>query len=253
MNKMITIKSKAEIELMKIAGRVTGETLKRVEEAVKPGVTTNELNKIAEDYIRSQGCLPSFKGYGGFPATVCASVNDVIIHGFPNNEPLREGDVVSIDVGACWKGYHGDAARTFAVGKVSDEAQRLIDVTKESFFEGLKFCKESFRVSDISKAVQDFVEENGFSVLRDFCGHGIGAEMHEDPEIPNYVSKRERGARLKNGMCIAVEPMVCQGKKDYFIADDGWAVFTKDGKLSAHYENSILITDGEPLLLTYVD
>ncbi len=249
---MINIKSKSEIELMKIAGRVTGEALKRVEEAVKVGVTTKELNDIAEKYIRSQGCIPSFKNYNGFPGSVCASVNDVIIHGFPNNKPLSEGDIVSIDVGACYKGYHGDAARTFGVGKISSEAQRLIDVTRESFFKGAEFAIEGFRIRDISSAIQSYVEENGFSVLRDYCGHGIGGHLHEEPDIPNYVCLN-RGPRLKAGMAIAVEPMVNQGAKEYFVADDGWAVLTADGALSAHYENTILITDGEPVLLTLVD
>ncbi|MBR2916054.1 MAG: type I methionyl aminopeptidase [Clostridia bacterium] len=249
---MINIKSKSEIELMKIAGRVTGEALKRVEEAVKVGVTTAELNDIAEKYIRSQGCTPSFKNYGGFPGSVCASVNDVIIHGFPSNIPLLEGDVVSIDVGACYKGYHGDAARTFGVGKISSEAQRLIDVTKESFFKGAEFAKEGFRISDISGAIQKYVEENGFSILRDYCGHGIGSHLHEEPDIPNYITK-SRGPRMRAGMVIAVEPMVNQGEKEYYVADDEWAVLTADGKLSAHYENTILITDGEPVFLTLVD
>lgn len=250
---MINIKSKSEIELMKIAGRVTGETLKMLEEAVKVGVTTAELDQIAEKYIRSQGCIPSFKNYGGFPGCICASVNDVIIHGFPDNIPLREGDIVSVDVGACYKGYHGDAARTFAVGKVSQESQRLIDVTKESFFRGIKFAKEGYRISDISGAVQSFVEENGFSVLRDYCGHGIGSQLHEEPDIPNYLTRTMRGPRLKAGMVIAVEPMVNQGKKEYYVADDDWAVLTADGKMSAHYENTVLITDGEPVLLTLID
>ena len=250
---MIYIKSKSEIELMKIAGRVTGETLKLVEESVKPGVTTAELNQIADKYIRSQGCIPSFKNYNGFPGSVCASVNDVIIHGFPSNVPLKEGDVLSIDVGACYKGYHGDAARTFGVGKISEEAQRLINVTKESFFEAAKFAKEGYRVGDISLAVQSYVEENGFSILRDYCGHGIGAKLHEEPDIPNYVSRNGRGQRFKAGMVICVEPMVNQGDKEYYVGDDDWAVITADGKLSAHYENTIWITDGEPVFLTLID
>lgn len=250
---MINIKSKSEIELMKIAGRITGETLKMVEEAVKPGITTAELDYIAEKYIRSQGCIPSFKNYGGFPGSVCASVNDVIIHGFPSNVPLKEGDIVSIDVGACYKGYHGDAARTFTVGKIAPEIQRLIDVTKESFFRGVEFAREGYRVSDISGAVQSFAEENGFSVLRDYCGHGIGHQLHEEPDVPNYVSKGQRGPRLKAGMVIAIEPMINQGEKEYYVADDEWAVLTADGKMSAHYENTVLITEDEPVLLTLID
>ncbi len=250
---MINIKSKSEIELMKIAGRITGETLKRIEEAVKPGVTTKELDHIAEKYIKSQGCTASFKNYGGFPGSVCASVNDVIIHGFPDNTPLKEGDIVSIDVGACYKGYHGDAARTFAVGNISPESKRLIDVTKASFFEGIKFAAPGYRVSDISKAVQNFVEENGFSVLRDYCGHGVGAQLHEEPDVPNYFERRDRGPRLCPGMVIAIEPMVNAGKKEYYVDDNEWAVLTADGKNAAHYENTVLITSGEPVLLTLVD
>lgn len=246
---MVTIKSKSEIEKMKIAGRITYGALCAVEAAVKPGVTTAELNKIAEDYIRQNDAKPSFKGYGGFPASVCASVNDEIIHGFPNDIPLKEGDIVSIDVGACYKGYNGDAARTFGVGKISDEAQRLIDVTKQSFFEGLQFVKEGYRISDISKAIQRYVEKNGFSVLRKYCGHGIGTELHEDPEVPNYVTSA-RGIRMRAGMCLAIEPMVCQFDHQTYVADNNWTVITKDGGLTAHYENSVLITNGAPYLLT---
>ncbi len=246
---MVTIKSKSEIEKMKIAGRITYGALCAVEAAVKVGVTTAELNKIAEDYIKSQGATPSFKGYGGFPASVCASVNDEIIHGFPNDIPLKEGDLVSIDVGACYKGYNGDAARTFGVGKISEEAQRLIDVTKQSFFEGLQYVKEGYRIGDISKAIQKYVEKNGFSVLRKYCGHGIGAELHEDPEVPNYVSGA-RGIRMRAGMCLAIEPMVCQFDHQVYVADNNWTVITKDGGLTAHYENSVLITNGAPYLLT---
>lgn len=246
---MVTIKSKSEIEKMKVAGIVTYGALKAVKEAVKPGVTTIELDRIAEKYIRSQGCTPGFKGYGGFPSSICASVNDEIIHGFPDNRVLKEGDIISVDVGAVYKGYNGDAARTFPVGKVSEEAQRLIDVTRESFFEGLKNIKEGYRIHDISAAIQKHVEKNGFSVLRGYCGHGVGIEMHEDPEIPNYVTS-SRGIRLKAGMCIAVEPMVCQFDHSVYIGDNDWTVITKDGGLTAHYENSVLVTNGEPYLLT---
>ncbi len=246
---MVSIKSKAEIEKMRIAGRVTYETLETVRAAVKPGISTYELDRIAEKYIKSQGCTASFKGYSGFPGSVCASVNDVVIHGFPAHKPLKEGDIVSIDVGACYKGYHGDACRTFGVGKISTEAQKLIDVTEQSFFEGIKFAEDGYRISDISKAVQDYVESNGFSVLRDYCGHGIGASLHEDPEIPNYVTK-SRGIRIRSGMCLAIEPMVLQGKKDFYVGDDDWAVITEDGKLSAHYENTVLVTPDGPVLLT---
>ena len=246
---MVNIKSKSEIEKMKIAGKVTYGALKAVSEAVKPGVTTAELDKIAADFIKSNGCKASFKGYGGFPASVCASVNDEIIHGFPSERVLKEGDIVSIDVGACYKGYHGDAARTFAVGKISEEAQRLIDVTRQSFFEALNYVKEGYRISDISGAVQKYVEGNGFSVLRRYCGHGVGAALHEDPEVPNYVTS-SRGIRMRAGMCLAIEPMVCQFDHMTYTASNDWTVITKDGGLTAHYENSVLITNAAPYLLT---
>jgi len=247
---MVTIKSKTEIEYMKAAGKITGETLKLLEELVKPGISTLELDKAAEKYIRSQGCTPSFKGYGGFPGSVCISVNDEVIHGIPSKRILKEGDIVSFDVGACYKGYHGDAARTVGVGKISDEAQRLIDVTKESFFAGIKFAKDGYRISDISAEIQRVAEANGYSVLREYCGHGIGRELHEEPEIPNYMEPKRRGIRIRPGMCLAVEPMVNEGSREIYVGDDDWTVYTSDGKLSAHYENSILITNGEPYLLT---
>ena len=246
---MVIIKSKSEIEKMKVAGRYTYETLKIVGEAVRPGVTTRQLDKIAEDFIRSNGCTGSFKGYGGFPGTICASVNDTVIHGFPDDVPLKEGDVVSVDVGACFEGYHGDACRTFKVGKVDEKTEKLVRVTRESFFEALKFARDGYRVSDISRAVQNHVEMNGFSVLRNYCGHGVGADLHEDPEVPNYVT-RSRGIRLRPGMVIAIEPMVCGGRKDIYVGDNEWAVITKDGENSAHYENTVLITSGDPVLLT---
>lgn len=246
---MVTIKSKSEIEKMRIAGRITRETLERIKEAAVPGVTTAELDRIAERYIKSQGCKASFKGYGGFPSSICASVNDVIIHGFPSDYVLKDGDVLSVDVGVCYKGYHGDAARTFGIGKISDEAQRLIDVTRQSFFEGLEFVREGYRIGNISAAVQRYVENHGFSVLRNYCGHGVGAQMHEDPEIPNYVTPA-RGIRIKAGMCLAIEPMVCQFDYKAYVGDDGWEVKTCDGGLTAHYENTVLVTNGEPCLLT---
>lgn len=249
---MVAIKSKSEIEKMKQAGVVTYGALCAVRDGIRPGVTTKELDKIAEAYIRAQGCIPSFKGYGGFPGSVCASVNDEIIHGIPSDRVLEEGDIISIDVGACYQGYHSDACRTFPVGKISEEAQRLIDVTRQSFFEALAYAKDGYRISDLSKAVQDYVEKHGFSVLRNYCGHGVGAALHEDPEVPNYVGGG-RGIRIRPGMTLAVEPMVCQGLKDYYVADNDWTVLTKDGKLSAHYENSILVTNGEPFLLTMPD
>ncbi len=247
---MVTIKSKIEVEFMKAAGEITYGALKAVEENVKPGITTQELDRIAENYIRKNGATPAFKGYGGFPGSICASVNDEIIHGIPSNRVLSEGDIICVDCGATYKGYNGDAARTFAVGEISEEAQRLIDVTKQSFFEGIKFAAQDKRISDISLAVQSYVEENGFSVLKDYCGHGIGRDMHEDPEIPNYVSKGQRGIRIMPGMCLAVEPMVFAGGEDYYVADNDWTVLSVDGSFGAHYENTVLITNNGPCLLT---
>lgn len=250
---MVTIKSKNEIEYMKEAGRITGETLKLLESLLKPGVTPLELDSAAEKFIRSQGATPAFKGYGGFPGSVCISVNDEVIHGIPDKRKLKEGDIVSFDVGACYKGYNGDAARTFGVGKISPEAQRLIDVTKQSFFEGIKFAKDGYRISDISAEIQRVAEEAGYSVLREYCGHGIGRDLHEDPEIPNYYENGRRGIRIRPGMCLAIEPMVNMGSKEIFVGDNDWTVFTEDGQLSAHYENTVLITNGEPVCLTLVD
>ena len=250
---MVTIKSKNEIEYMKEAGRITGETLKLLESLLKPGVTPLELDHAAEKFIRSQGATPTFKGYGGFPGSVCISVNDEVIHGIPDGRKLKEGDIVSFDVGACYKGYNGDAARTFGVGKISPEAQRLIDVTKQSFFEGIKFAKDGYRISDISAEIQRVAEGAGYSVLREYCGHGIGRDLHEDPEIPNYYQEGRRGIRIRPGMCLAIEPMVNMGSKEIFVGDNDWTVFTEDGQLSAHYENTVLITNGEPICLTLVD
>ena len=250
---MVTIKSKAEIEYMKIAGRVTGETLRLLKELTKPGVSTLELDKAAEKYIRDNGCTPTFKGYGGFPGSVCISVNDEVIHGIPSKRTLKEGDIVSFDVGACYKGYNGDAARTYGVGKISGEAQRLIDVTRESFFAGIKFAKDAYRISDISGEIQRVAEENGFSVLREYCGHGIGRQLHEEPEIPNYKDPKHRGIRIRPGMCLAIEPMVNEGTKEIYVGDDDWTVYTQDGRLAAHYENTVLVTNGEPVCLTLID
>ncbi len=250
---MITIKSKYDIENMKAAGQVTGEVLNMLGEWAKPGISTKELDAAAEKYIRSKGCVPSFKGYGGFPGSVCISINDEVIHGIPGKRVLKEGDIVSFDVGACYKGYHSDAARTYGVGKISAEAQKLIDVTRECFFEGIKFAKDGYRISDISGAIQKHAEDNGFSVLREYCGHGLGRELHEEPEIPNYVAPGRRGVRIRPGMTLAIEPMVNQGSREIYVADDDWTVLTMDGKLAAHYENSVLVTSDEPFLLTLVD
>lgn len=249
---MISVKSKKEIELMEIAGRITGEVLNLLEEHIKPGVTTLELDRVAENFIRKNGATPTFKGYAGFPGSICASVNHQVIHGIPSNKVvLKTGDIISIDVGACYKGYNGDAARTFAVGNISSEAKRLIDITKQSFFEGVKFCREGARVSDISHAVQMCAENAGFGVVRDYVGHGVGAELHESPEIPNFGNPG-RGARLISGMTLAIEPMINMGDYRVKVLPDGWTVETLDGCLSAHYENTVLITKGEPKLLTLI-
>lgn len=250
---MINIKSKQEIEKMRLAGKITGLTLVEVSKYIKPGVSTAQLDKIAYDFIRRHGATPSFLNYNGFPASICASVNDAVVHGIPSkNTVLKEGDIVSIDVGAYINGYHGDAARTYAVGKISEEAQRLIDVTKQSFFEGMKYAKHGAKLGDISYAVQEYVEKNGYSVVRDLVGHGIGKNMHEDPSVPNYGTKG-KGVKLAQGMVLAVEPMVNVGEYDVVVLDDDWTVVTEDGTLSAHYENTIAITRNEPEILTLYD
>ena len=251
---MITLKSRREIDLMRQAGKITAAARALAGAMVAPGVTTREIDKAVYRFIKSKGAVPSFLGYdigfGGYPASVCISVNDEVIHGIPGSRVLKEGDIVSIDVGAFKDGYHGDCAGTYPCGKVSEEAQRLIDVTRQSFFEGLKFAREGYRLPDLSGAIQKYVEANGFSVVRDYVGHGIGTKMHEAPEIPNYVEPRMGRPRFLRGMTIAVEPMVNAGGFGVKVMPDGWTVKTADGRLSAHYENSILITDGEPELLT---
>ena len=246
---MITLKSSHEIDLMRQAGKITAAARALAGEMVRPGVTTQEIDKAVEEFIRKQGAVPSFLGYSGFPASACISVNDEVIHGIPGKRVLQDGDIVSIDVGAYIGGFHGDCAATFACGTISDEAKKLIDVTRESFFEGIKFAKEGYRVQDISAAVQAYVERHGFSVVREFVGHGVGAHLHESPEIPNF-GRPGRGARLLRGMTLAIEPMVNAGGAAILQLSDGWTVKTRDGKLSAHYENTILITDGEPEILT---
>lgn len=246
---MITLKSSHEIDLMRQAGKITAAARALAGEMVKPGVTTQEIDKAVEEFIRKQGAVPSFLNYNGYPASACISVNDEVIHGIPGKRVLQEGDIVSIDVGAYIGGFHGDCAATFVCGKISDEAQRLIDVTRQSFFEGIKFAKEGYRVQDISAAVQTYVEGHGFSVVREFVGHGVGAHLHESPEVPNF-GRSGRGPRLLRGMTLAIEPMVNLGGAAILQLNDGWTVKTRDGKLSAHYENTILITDGEPEILT---
>ena len=249
---MITLKSAHEIEAMRLAGKITAAARALAREMVKPGVTTQQIDKAVFHFIREQGAIPSFLHYNGYPASVCISVNDEIIHGIPGKRVLREGDIVSVDVGAYIGGYHGDCAGTYPCGQVSDEALRLIRVTQDSFFEGLKFAREGCRLSDISHAVQTYVEANGFSVVREYVGHGIGRNMHEAPEVPNY-GKPGHGPRLLRGMTIAVEPMVNAGSAAIKQMPDGWTVKTADGKYAAHYENTILITAGDPELLTDVE
>ena len=247
---MITLKSSHEIQLMRQAGKITEAARALAGAMVAPGITTREIDKAVRRFIKSKGAQPSFLGYSGFPASVCVSVNDEVIHGIPGNRVLREGDIVSIDVGAFKDGYHGDCAGTYPCGRIDPEAARLIEVTRQSFFEGLKYAREGYRLPDLSGAIQRYVEANGFSVVREYVGHGIGIQMHESPEVPNYVEPRAGRPRFLRGMTIAVEPMVNAGTAGVVVMPDGWTVKTADGRLSAHYENSILITDGEPELLT---
>ena len=246
---MITLKSPHEIELMRRAGKITAAARAVARDMVKPGVTTAQINKAVFQFIKEQGAIPSFLHYNGYPASVCVSVNDEIIHGIPGKRVLQEGDIVSVDVGAFIGGFHGDCAGTYPCGQVSDEALRLIRVTQQSFFEGIKYAREGYRLSDISAAVQAYVEANGFSVVREYVGHGIGRQMHEAPEVPNY-GKPGHGPRLLRGMTIAVEPMVNGGTAAIKQMPNGWTVRTADGKNAAHYENTVLITAGEPELLT---
>ena len=254
---MITIKSNKEIELMREAGRVVALTQKAIEEAIKPGISTYELDMIAEETMKKYGAKSAEKGYPSgqkgvpdFPANTCISVNDVVIHGIPSKKQiLKEGDIVSVDLVALKNGYNGDMARTYIVGKGSKEAQKLVEVTKQAFYEGLKFAKKEYRVGDISHAIGEYVKSQGFSILKEFQGHGIGKEMHEDPGIPNY-GKAGRGPRLEPGMTICIEPMVIAGNPDIWELEDGWTIATQDGSMAAHYENTILITEKEPKILT---
>lgn len=248
----IVIKSPREIELMRQAGRITAAARALAREMVAPGVSTAQIDKELYHFIRKSGAVPTFKGYGGFPASACISINDEVIHGIPGSRVIREGDVVSVDVGATYKGFVGDCAGTFLAGEGSDEAKRLIAVTRQSFYEGMKFARAGYRVGDISHAIQEYVETNGCSVVREYVGHGVGAQMHEAPEVPNW-GPAGRGPRLLPGMTIAVEPMVNLGGYEVKVLKDGWTVKTADGSLSAHYENTILITDGEPEILTFTE
>ena len=249
---MITIKNERELESMRQACKITAAARALAGQLVRPGVSTKAIDRAIHDYIVSQGAKPSFLNYNGFPASACISVNETVIHGIPGGYILKEGDIVSVDVGAFYKGFHGDCAATYACGAISAEAQRLIDVTKQSFFEGIKFATRGNRVQDISHAVQTYVESNGFSVVRSFVGHGVGRQLHEEPEVPNFGAPG-RGPRLLPGMTIAVEPMVNAGTYDVRVLKDGWTTVTADGKLAAHYENTVLITDGEPEILTVTE
>lgn len=248
---MIIIKNNNEIDLMRSAGKIVAETLSIVEEKVRPGITTAELDRIAEEFITKHGARPSFKGLYGFPASLCISVNEQVVHGIPGGYVLKDGDIISVDCGAYLNGFHGDAARTFAVGNISEEAKKLIDVTKESFFKGIEYAKVGNRLTDISHEIQSYVEAAGFSVVRDFVGHGIGRVVHEDPNIPNY-GPPGRGAKLKEGMTLAIEPMVNVGNYKVKTLSDNWTVVTSDGSLSAHYENTIVILPDGPEILTLI-
>lgn len=249
---MISLKSPREIDCMRRAGRLTAQARALAGSMVRPGITTHEIDTAVRKFIESHGAKPSFLGYGGFSGSACISVNEQVIHGIPGPRKLKEGDIVSIDVGAYLDGFHGDCAATFPCGEVSEEAMRLIRVTQQSFWEGIKFARPGQRVYDISHAVQQYVEGNGFSVVRDFVGHGVGAKLHEAPEVPNF-GPAGHGARLQPGMTIAVEPMVCAGDWRVKVLKDGWTTVSADGSLTAHYENTILITDGEPEVLTVAE
>ena len=246
----VTIKSAREIELMREAGRILAKVHEELGKAIQPGMSTLDIDRLGEKLIRGFGCVPSFKNYNGDPASICVSVNNEVVHGIPNKHHIiQEGDIVSLDAGVIYKGYHSDAARTHAVGQISPEAQKLIDVTRQSFFEGIKFAKAGNHLNDLSSAIQAYAESFGYGVVRDLVGHGIGSHLHEDPEVPNF-SRNRKGIKLVSGMTLAVEPMINIGTPNVEWLDDDWTVVTKDGSLSAHYENTILITDGEPEILS---
>ncbi len=250
---MIVIKNPSEIDLMIRAGEVTAEILRDLPSVIRPGMSTKELDKWIEDYILRNDMKPAFKGYGGFPAAACISVNEELIHGIPSKKRiLREGDIVSVDLGTIYKDYYSDAARTYPVGKISDEKEKLIRIARESFFEGLKFCRKGCRLGDVSHAIQSHVEAAGFSVIRDYVGHGVGRDLHEDPQVPNY-GKAGHGPKLVPGMTLAIEPMIAAGDFDVDVLDNDWTVVMSDGSMCAHYENSVVITEGDPILLTCKD
>jgi methionyl aminopeptidase len=246
---MIVSKSKHELDLMREAGRIVAMTHRELAKAIRPGITTKELDQIADDFIRSQGASPSFKGYHGYPASICTSVNEELVHGIPGSRVLHEGDIISIDIGAYKNGYHGDSAWTYAVGQISDEAARLLQVTEESLYKGIEQATTSNRLTDISHAIQTYVEAQGFSIVRDYVGHGIGREMHEDPQVPNF-GPPGRGPRLKSGMVLAIEPMVNAGAYHVRTLTDHWTVVTVDNKYAAHFEHTVAITDEGPEILT---
>ncbi len=248
---MIIIKSKREIDIMRRSGKVTKEILDSLINIIKPGCTTAEIDAYVEEIISRNNMTASFKGYGGFPGSICTSINEEVVHGIPSKKRiLKDGDIISIDVGCTFEGYITDAARTYRVGKVSDVADRIIESAKKSFFQGLEFCKPGYRISDISHAIQESVESDGFGVIRELVGHGVGESLHEDPPIPNY-GIAGKGPRLQEGMVLAIEPMITEGTYAIDLLSDNWTYVTKDKKLSAHYENTVVITDGEPELLTY--
>ena len=246
----VTIKSPREIELMREAGRILAKTHEELAKNLRPGMSTWDIDHMGEEIIRSYGCIPSFKNYNGYPASICVSVNDEVVHGIPHKEHfLDEGDIVSLDAGVIYKGYHSDAARTYGIGEIDDDAKKLIEVTRQSFFEGIKFAKAGNNLNDISAAIQKYAESFGFGVVRDLVGHGIGSHLHEDPEIPNFARKR-KGILLQPGMTLAIEPMITEGSYEVVWLDDDWTVMTEDGGWAAHYENTILITEGEPEILS---
>lgn len=246
----VTIKSSREIELMREAGKILAKTHEELEKNLKPGMSTWDIDRIGEEIIRSYGCIPSFKNYNGYPASICVSVNDEVVHGIPHKKHyIQEGDIVSLDAGVIYKGYHSDAARTHGIGEISDEAKKLIEVTRQSFFEGIKFAKPGNHLNDISSAIQKYAESFGYGVVRDLVGHGIGSHLHEDPEVPNFARKR-KGILLQPGMTLAIEPMINVGSYEVVWMDDDWTVVTEDGSLSAHYENTILITEDGPEILS---
>ena len=247
---MIKIKSTHEISLMREAGQITAEARAVCGSLVTPGITTRELDEAARRVIEKAGATPSFLGYGGFPASICCSVNDEVIHGIPCDRKIKHGDIVKIDVGAFYRGYHGDCAATYPAGEISEEAEKLIRVTRQSFYEGIKFARPGQRISDISRAIEAYTEQYGFSLVRDYVGHGIGTSMHEAPEVPNFYDERHKGPRLLPGMTLAIEPMTNAGTFSIRIMPDGWTVKTADGRLSAHYENTIVITNDDPVILT---